>query len=124
MSWYLANRERIIDQFATIAGLKDLREAAESYPNLRDFFVEGVTENIRQCTEELNQLANETSDQDVKVTAQGLAKLMRGQGVVVVTQGFGYEDDEEEDGTSESLPPQVTLSPSVQSRTKRRKTLR
>ena len=89
MSWYLANEKRIIDQFATIAGLKDLREAAESYPNLRDFFVEGVTENIRQCTEELNQLANETSDQDVKVTAQGLAKLMRGQGVVVVTQGFG-----------------------------------
>jgi hypothetical protein len=93
MSWYLANENKLIDQFATSGGLGELSRAAQSYPALHDFFEEGVTVNVAQCIEELNQLANKTRDENVKVTAEGLAGLMRGQNVAVITQGFGYEDD-------------------------------
>jgi hypothetical protein len=93
MSWYLANENELIDQFATSGGLGELSRAAESYPALHDFFEEGVTVNVAQCIEELNQLANKTRDENVKVTAQGLAGLMRGQNMAVITQGFGYEDE-------------------------------
>jgi hypothetical protein len=112
MSWYLANEKELIDQFASVSGLADLRRASEPCPALHDFFEEGVTVNVSQCIEELNQLANTTRDEDVRVTAQGLAKLMRGQKVAVITQGFGYDADEEEDETtSESLDPPEPAKP-------------
>jgi hypothetical protein len=113
MSWYLANEKKIIDQFASGQGLSDLRKAIEanSFPALQDFIDEGVTTNITLCIEQLNQLVKKTRDESVRVTAEGLAKLMRGQKVAVITQGFGYEDDEEEDETGESLDPPEPAKP-------------
>jgi hypothetical protein len=113
MSWYLANEKKIIDQFASGQGLSDLRKAIEanSFPALQDFIDEGVTTNITLCIEQLNQLVKKTRDVSVRVTAEGLAKLMRGQKVAVITQGFGYEDDEEEDETGESLDPPESAKP-------------
>ncbi len=104
MSWYLANENKLIDQFATSSGLGDLRRASESYPALHDFFEEGVTANVSQCIEELNDLVKKTRDEDVKVTAQGLAGLMRGQKLAVITQGFGYDDDDDEIAESPEPP--------------------
>jgi hypothetical protein len=104
MSWYLANENKLIDQFATSSGLGDLRRASESYPALHDFFEEGVSSNVAQCIEELNHLVRQTRDEDVKVTAQGLAGLMQGQTLAVITQGFGYEDEDEDD-TPEPIEP-------------------
>jgi hypothetical protein len=113
MSWYLANEKKIIDQFASGQGLSDLRKAIEanSFPALQDFIDEGVTTNITLCIEQLNQLVKKTRDESVRVTAEGLAKLMRGQNVAVITQGFGYEDDEAEDETGESLDPPEPAKP-------------
>jgi hypothetical protein len=108
MSWYLANENKLIDQFATSGGLGELSRAAESYPALHDFFEEGVTVNVAQCIEELNQLADENRDENVKITAQGLADLMRGQNVAVITQGFGYEDDDGEDEIDAPEPAKLT----------------
>lgn len=113
MSWYLANEKKIIDQFASGQGLSDLRKAIEAngFPALQDFIDEGVTTNITLCIGQLNQLVKKTRDESVRVTAEGLAKLMRGQKVAVITQGFGYEDDEEEDETGESLDPPEPAKP-------------
>jgi hypothetical protein len=99
MSWYLANEKEIIDQFASGLGLSDLRREIETnrFPALQDFIDEGVTVNITECVEELNQLVKKTHDESVRVTAQGLAGMMRGQSVAVITQGFEYEDDEDDD---------------------------
>lgn len=113
MSWYLANENKILDQFASGQGLSDLRREIEAnrFPALQDFIDEGVTVNITQCVEELNQLVKATGDESVKVTAQGLAGLMHGQTVAVITQGFGYEDDEEEDEIGESPEPPEPAKP-------------
>jgi hypothetical protein len=113
MSWYLANEKKIIDQFTSGQGLSDLRKAIEanSFLALQDFIDEGVTTNITLCIEQLNQLVKKTRDESVRITAEGLAKLMRGQKVAVITQGFGYEDDEEEDETGESLDPPEPAKP-------------
>jgi hypothetical protein len=108
MSWYLANENKLIDQFATSGGLGELSRAAESYPALHKFFEEGVTVNVAQCIEDLNKLSHETRDEDVKVTAQGLAALMRGQKVAVITQGIGYEDNEGEDEIGAPGPAKLT----------------
>src|ERR1022692_1282728 len=116
MSWYLANENKSLDQFASGQGLSDLRREIEAnrFPALQNFIDEideGVTTNILLCIEQLNQLVQKTRDESVRVTAQGLAKLIRGQKVAVITQGFGYEDDEEEDETSESLDPPEPAKP-------------
>ncbi len=59
MSWYLPNENKLIDQFATSSGPGDLSRASETYPALREFFQEGVTVNVAQCIEELNQLVQD-----------------------------------------------------------------
>jgi hypothetical protein len=106
MSWYLANGKEVIDQFASGQGLSDLRREIEAnrFPALQDFIDEGVTVNISECVEELNQLVKGTHDESVKVTAQGLAGLMSGQSVAVITQGFEYDEDEDEMGDSPKPP--------------------
>jgi hypothetical protein len=97
MSWYLANEHGLLDQFASISGLRDLRTAslATSYPALSDFFEVGATKNIAMCIAELGGLAKATSDADVKSTAEGLAKLLAGETLVFITQGFAAADDAE-----------------------------
>ncbi len=87
MSWYLANEDGIIDQFASISGLRDLREACENQPAMTDFFEVGATQNIMLCIVELGRVA-ETAKPDVASTAKGLAALLRGQTLVSITQGF------------------------------------
>ena len=51
MSWYLANEDGIIDQFASGGGLHDLRIAIEAgnYPALQDFIDVGATKNMLLC---------------------------------------------------------------------------
>ena len=113
MSWYLADENKILDQFASGRGLSDLRREIEAnrFRALQDFIDEGVTTNILLCIEQLNQLGQKTRDESVRVTAQGLAKLMRGRKVALITQGFEYEDSEEEDETGESLDPPKPAKP-------------
>jgi hypothetical protein len=121
MSWYLANEDKIIDQFASGQGLSDLRREIEAsrFPTLQDFIDEGVTTNVLLCIDQLNQLVHKTHDEDVKVTAQGLAMLMRGQTLAVITQGFEYEDggeDKLEDEKGNSLThskPAKAIKPTV-----------
>lgn len=88
MSWYLANEDGIIDQFASITGLKELRESSDSQPALTDFFETGATKNIQHCIDELTDVARSTKDKSVKSTATGLAKMMKGETLVSITQGF------------------------------------
>lgn len=87
MSWYLANEDGPIDQFASVSGLRDLRAAAEHQPALKDFFEVGATQNVTLCIVELGHVAK-TAAPDVASTAKGLADLMRGQKLVSITQGF------------------------------------
>lgn len=89
MSWYLANKDGVIGQFASISGLKALREASELYEPLKDFFEVGATKSIAACIEDLEHIQTQDHDADVKDTAHGLAALMKGQTIVSITQGFG-----------------------------------
>jgi hypothetical protein len=89
MSWYLANESGIIDQFASGSGLADLRSASQDYEALADFFDVGATKDIAACVAGLKHLASESKDADLKATALGLAKLMEGETLVGITQGFG-----------------------------------
>lgn len=89
MSWYLATAKTIIDQFASGAGLVALKAASKPYRTLSDFFDDGTTRNVAICIVQLDAVARNESDADVKATAKGLAKLMDGQSVVFITQGFG-----------------------------------
>ena len=89
MSWYLATAKTIIDQFASGAGLVALKAASKPYRTLSDFFDDGTTRNVATCIVQLDAVARNEHDRDVKATAKGLAKLMDGQPVVFITQGFG-----------------------------------
>lgn len=87
MSWYLANEDGIIDQFASISGLIDLRNAAGSYAALKDFFEVGATKNTTLCEFQLYRLAKKTNNDSIKSTAKGLAAMMRGETIVWITDG-------------------------------------
>src|SRR5665213_2415195 len=88
MSWYLANEHGIIDQFASISGRAELRDATVKQPALADFFTVGATQNVADCISELAATAKQTKNADVKDTAEGLAKLLDGETLVSITQGF------------------------------------
>ena len=96
MSWSLANANGIIDKFATNTGFKDLREVTEKDSALEDFFNEGETKNIAICRQELGQIARATKDSDVKSTALGLAKIMKGESLVSITNGDDKDDPDTE----------------------------
>jgi len=87
MSWYLANDKGVIDQFASISGLADLRRASQDQATLKDFFDDGETRNVATCIVELRKVA-EHADADVKSTALGLAEMMEGEAAVSITQGW------------------------------------
>jgi len=90
MSWYLATKNRLLGQFASGQGFSDLRAEIEAgrFPALQEFIDNGVTANIRDCIDQLGQLIQSTRDNDVKVTAMELTRLMRGRRLVLITQGF------------------------------------
>ena len=102
MSWSLANEDGLIDQFATTTGLADLREAAKEEPALVDFFHEGVTKNIELCRQQLAKVARRTKRPDVKSTALGLARMMKGETLVSISNGADYDGEISADVT-ESL---------------------
>jgi len=87
MSWYLANDRGVIDQFASISGLADLRRASQDQATLKDFLDDGETRNVATCIVELGRVAEHASA-DVKSTALGLAKMMEGETEVSITQGW------------------------------------
>ena len=87
MSWSLKNEHGLMDQFATTSGLADLRRASTGQPALSEFFRDGQTENVPQCITELAVVASKTKDADIKSTALGLAKMMKGQKWLGITNG-------------------------------------
>ena len=101
MSWYLANTDGMIDQFASISGLRDLRAASGHLATLADFFRDGETQSVPTCIAQLGQVEG---DADVKSTAAGLAKLMKGESHVFITQGFDADHEARESGTEEDEP--------------------
>jgi hypothetical protein len=89
MSWYVANANKILDQFASGRGYSDLIHAAEDYPSLTAFFETGSTANVVDCVKELETIVRDhKTPGDVRLTAKGLAEIIRGQEIAVITQGF------------------------------------
>jgi hypothetical protein len=103
MSWYLANEKEIIDQFASGQGLSDLSEAVAAHgnPALKYLFEHGVSARPDLCIVGLADVAKATKDASVKSTAEGMAKLLRGQTLVAITQGF--EDSANDDSFVEDV---------------------
>ena len=101
MSWYLANEDGIIDQFASVMGLHDLREAAVEHgtPALKSFLTHGATNAPLACIVGLSAVAKATNDESVKSTCARLEQLLHGETLVSITQGFG-EDGEDDDDDS------------------------
>lgn len=113
MSWYLANTAGVGDQFASGHGLADLRRAAAPYSSLMHFINDGMTKNVDVCESQLRQLAERTTDEDVRNTAIGLADLMKGQDLVAITQGFGapdFTDPERKGEDPEPIIPEGTVA--------------
>ena len=94
MSWYLANSKGMIDQFASISGLKALRSASSQKKELAEFFETGETSEVPACIKELLQIAKSHGNEDVANTARGLADLMHGQDSVSITQGFEPDNED------------------------------
>ncbi len=87
MSWYLADQKEVLGQFASVCGLIPLRKAAKPYPALKDFFETGATKSVSACISGLKNINATHASKDVKSTAAGLAKLMKGQKAVFITDG-------------------------------------
>jgi hypothetical protein len=109
MSWYLANETGIIDQFASNQGLVDLRIVVDhgTYPAVKDFLDIGATKNTLLCAWQLGKVVKHTAqlNPDVSGTARGLAKLLRGQRLVSITQGFtGFPDSVDAKESADATP--------------------
>ena len=92
MSYELASESGPIDQFASGKGYADLIHAIGSskYPALRSLVVHGATEHVSACISELGRLSHvlgENNDSGVVTTAKGLARLMHGLDIAIITDG-------------------------------------
>jgi hypothetical protein len=89
VSWEIANHSRSLGQFASGAGLRDLRKAAASsdYLHLRSFFKAGISEHVEECRAELTRLAANSKIPGVRESALTLAQLVRDQVVMIITDG-------------------------------------
>lgn len=87
-AWINVDERGLLGQVASNGGFADLSAAvaAGKYPALQAFFKAGVTDQCEQAITELGCLADSAS-LDVAKTARGLAKLMTGQTLVLLTSG-------------------------------------
>jgi hypothetical protein len=87
MSIELGNGKTLLGQIASNHGYVDLINAAH-HPALVSFFAQGYTEYVPGCIKDLEELAaDKKTAKDVASTARGLAKLMQGQTLCVITDG-------------------------------------
>jgi 2'-5' RNA ligase len=96
--------DEALGQFASNKGYHDLIAAAKGYPSLAQMFDHGETGDARACAAELQELADEVDDKDVRETALGLAKMIRGKDNVVLTDGVIADDDEGDAEKSDGGP--------------------
>jgi broad specificity phosphatase PhoE/2'-5' RNA ligase len=112
MSYTLVNHSGDIGQFASNAGLTDLRDACDGVPLLRDFFDEGYTD---KCGEVALALMKVEGPADVVSTAKGLAEMIKDQEVAAISNGVASDDEDAEAEPTEKvdvqgLPEEVAKS--------------
>lgn len=88
MSYYVANENGMIDQFASGMGYTDLCAAASGNAVLRDFFDNGFIEDdeVPAVISELEKLAAKAPE-DIADTAKTLARLIKDQEVAIIYTG-------------------------------------
>ena len=89
MSMEVANADGPIDQFASGGGYADLvlEAQAQELPALKALFDKGASTQVPKVIEELETLATNTEDRDVASTAEGLAKMIRDDEEIFITDG-------------------------------------
>jgi len=85
----LVTSNQSLGQFSSNKGYADLIAASKSYGGLQKFFQAGQTDEVEFCQAELRDLASNSRDKSIAMTAVGLAKLMEGQTEVAVSDGVG-----------------------------------
>ena len=97
MSYYAANLDELLGQFASNKGYDDLIQAAAGSRCLSSFFHHGVTRDVQTCVAELDKLALAVKDDDIATTATALANLIQHERVAVITNGVVNGDRKSED---------------------------
>ena len=83
MSWYLANEDEILGQFASACGIMDLRKSAEDHHALLSFLDEGHTSDVSGVESDLKEI----TEGDAGSIAKALGELLKGQTHVSITDG-------------------------------------
>jgi hypothetical protein len=94
VSYEVANATESLGQFASGKGYDDLIAASKLHGALVRFFETGETTEVESCIAELGAIAKEAADAGVRSTAAGLAELMRGQEVAIITDGVVASGEE------------------------------
>ena len=84
--WLDGDESGLLGQFASSGGYSELIEACNGYPELTELFDTGASENIDALAKELKQVIAE-APAEVASTASGLLELLKGQEMVMVTNG-------------------------------------
>src|ERR1017187_3705088 len=87
MAIYLATEKRILGQFASNSGYRELIEASKMYRALTSLFENGASENVPEVLKEIEFLETYCKNSDVLSSAKELSNLLEGQDCVVVTDG-------------------------------------
>jgi hypothetical protein len=108
MSYEIANASELLGQFASNGGYADLRKAVGSYPGgnypvLAEFFEYGCTKGVDACIAELKQLAKDTDDENIRSTATGLAEMIKGEKLIIITNGVIYDDDDDDEDEEDDV---------------------
>jgi broad specificity phosphatase PhoE len=103
MSVAIADENGPYAQIASNRGYSDLIAAADADPTLKTFFYHAILEGVGPIHNVADHLENLKAPADVAHTAQGLAALMRGRDLVLLTRGE-TADIPDENGVSKAEP--------------------
>lgn len=83
MSWYIANEDEILGQFASACGIMDLRKAAEDHHALLSLLDEGHTSDVPAVLSDLKEITKG----DAGSISKALSALLEGETHVSITDG-------------------------------------
>jgi hypothetical protein len=101
MSMYVANEKKMLGQFASNYGYRQLRDVVGAHhPALASLVEHGVSEHVLDVQADLKQLVGATHDADAASVAKALGDLIDGEEIIVITNGVlnGEHLEDEDDG--------------------------
>lgn len=90
MSYEVHNQHHSLGQFASNSGLADfVRSVSSDHPTLKQFLNTGMAEDVPSVVDDLQKLLQDsTTAGDIRSTAAALMNKIKGQAVVIITDGL------------------------------------